>query len=134
MTIEPSLLELSRLTEEQLSQVPNFKVSNSYGKITFLKPVDLRGINLDDVIMIKHKKIEIYPSSKYDSIPAVGEGLNQPAILEYYQWPLPNKYSMNFKSYAQSLKLMAKEMNAEFVNYSPEKQTLTIRIPFLDTQ
>jgi hypothetical protein len=35
------------MTENQLSRVADFTIKNSSGKIEFLKPVDLRGVDID---------------------------------------------------------------------------------------
>ncbi len=58
--ISPKIYELSKMTENQLSKVSNFTVSNEQGKIEFINPVDLRNVNLGEDIDIKQKKISVY--------------------------------------------------------------------------
>ena len=41
------------MSEEQLRAVEGFKIGNAYGSIRFQRPVDLAGVNLDKVIMIR---------------------------------------------------------------------------------
>jgi hypothetical protein len=59
LNIKPSLMELSRMTKEQLKRVTNLEVYNNYGKIQWTHPVSLVGINLDDWITIRQNSIEI---------------------------------------------------------------------------
>lgn len=48
--IYPSLTELSRMTEHELSLVENFSIESKYLKIQFIPPVDLRDLDLDAII------------------------------------------------------------------------------------
>jgi len=46
-TLQPPIEELLYYTNDELKKIPNFKVMNEFGEITFLEHVDLRGLDLD---------------------------------------------------------------------------------------
>ena len=82
----PSLTVLSLLTETELSEVHSFSVWSEFGKVTFLNPVDLRGMQLHQLIKIERRVVEIYPNDC--DKPPLGEGLNVPARIEFYHFGL----------------------------------------------
>ena len=83
---EPTVDVLQQMTDEELSCLPEFKVVHeSVGKITWKGPVDVRGQNLDQVVMIEHKMVKVYPDQREgEGYPARGTKLNRPAIIEFY--------------------------------------------------
>lgn len=59
-TCTPSIEQLSRMTEEDLASVKEFTVSRAgYGSLTWQEPVDLRGMNLDEMIYIERMSVTI---------------------------------------------------------------------------
>lgn len=59
---------------------------NKFGKVEFVEPVDLRNVDLSRIIKISQKKIEVYPDIYFsnEEKPMVGEELNQPAFLYFF--------------------------------------------------
>jgi hypothetical protein len=66
-----------------LRKVKNFTIENSFGKIIFDGETDILGLNLDNLVTIKSKCIEVYPEDK--DKPPLGEKLNKPAIMHLYK-------------------------------------------------
>jgi hypothetical protein len=54
----PSILELSRKTANELRNVSGFKIYNKYGEVEFKEPVNLLGLNLDNQITIEKNLID----------------------------------------------------------------------------
>ena len=58
------------------------------GEVAFIGPVDLRGLVLDDIVDIDKGKIQVYGLPGGAQRPAVGQGLNKPALLSFRCDPL----------------------------------------------
>ena len=54
----PSIIELSRMTDEELKCVKNFRIYNQYGEVLFKEPINLLGVNLDEEITIEKNLID----------------------------------------------------------------------------
>ena len=54
----PSILELSRMTKEELKKVEGFKIYNQYGEVEFKEPVNLLGLDLDKLVDIEKNMID----------------------------------------------------------------------------
>lgn len=78
--IKPDLVDLSVMSDDELSHVPNFEVGRrGYGRIKFLSPVDVRGVKVNDIFVFKHKGVVVYPDDT--TRPPVGQGFNVPAMI-----------------------------------------------------
>ena len=53
------------MSESQLRSVKDFVIENEFAKIEFDLPVDLRNLNLDKIVVLKHKIVEVYPETRY---------------------------------------------------------------------
>lgn len=88
--MEPSEAALRKLSPSQLSAVSDFVIGQTgVGEIRFLKPVDLTSVDLDrifsHIVRFEPKQVVMYPE---EDKPAVGEGLNQPALIKLERcWP-----------------------------------------------
>lgn len=79
----PSLEELSAMSNEELSHVEELTVGKKgMGEISWLEPVDLRGLDIDQVVHIKNREVSVYPLD--DDIPPEGKGLNKPARIKLF--------------------------------------------------
>lgn len=132
--MNPPLHHLSRMTEEELSSVPEFTIWNQYAKIKFEEPVDLRNLDLDRIVNLQKTFVELYPESEFeeDEKPSIGEELNHPAIIIYYgrEIPLDSKTGsqMEFDKYKRKLKCWAKSSNIELIAYDEEEKTLEVKV------
>ena len=53
------------------------------GEVQFLVPVDLVGLDLDKLIDIEKGRIQVYGIEGQAQAPALGQGLNVPAMLVF---------------------------------------------------
>ena len=85
----PSILELSRKTANELRKVSGFKIYNNYGEVLFKEPVNLLGLNLDNQIVIEENLID------------TGDKLNYSSIFKLYNFKVEenglNKYKVDLK-------------------------------------
>eukprot|EP01114_Cavostelium_apophysatum_P010587 TRINITY_DN2449_c0_g1_i4.p1 TRINITY_DN2449_c0_g1~~TRINITY_DN2449_c0_g1_i4.p1 ORF type:complete len:1866 (-),score=435.79 TRINITY_DN2449_c0_g1_i4:22-5619(-) len=89
----PSISELERMSDEELKSVRDFTVGRrDVGQVQFLGRVDVRNLNLDEIVHLEPKSVEIYPENSSVPKAAEGEGLNRPAVVTLFQvWPLDVK-------------------------------------------
>jgi nuclear pore complex protein Nup98-Nup96 len=68
--------------------VENFTVGRTgYGNIFFPGVINIRNLNLDDIVFIHRKEVIVYPDD--DKKPALGEGLNRRAQVTLDKvWPV----------------------------------------------
>jgi hypothetical protein len=72
--------DITAMSIEELKAVSGFSMSNQYGSVEWLEPVDLTNVNLDKVVMIEKCSVEIYPIGKCLFDPK-GTKLNHRALL-----------------------------------------------------
>lgn len=74
------------MNEIELNNLQSFEICNKYGKIKFEGRVDLRSVNLDTTVIIKHQSAEVYPDDVFNDLnkPIVGEKLNRTALITLY--------------------------------------------------
>ena len=76
----PSMLEIKRMTLEQLENVKGFRIWTEFGEIEFLDKVDLTGVDLKEIITIDERGAEVYVDGVHDK-PEVGKGLNVKSLI-----------------------------------------------------
>lgn len=70
--------------EDVLQAVDRFVIGKKdVGEVAFIGPVDVRGLHLDKIIDIEKGRIQVYGLPGGAQRPAVGQGLNQPALLTF---------------------------------------------------
>ncbi|EIW69491.1 hypothetical protein TREMEDRAFT_62352 [Tremella mesenterica DSM 1558] len=82
---KPTLAKLKQMSQRDLSSILKFSAGRrGYGEVTFLEPVDLTGLPLDDflgtVIKFRDMELAVYPDNYADKPPR-GKGLNVPAQI-----------------------------------------------------
>lgn len=84
----PPMDELSLLVENGQCIVENFTIGRyNYGNVFFPESFDVYGLNLDEIVHIRHKEVVLYPDD--DVKPPVGQGLNRPAQVTLDRvWPI----------------------------------------------
>lgn len=86
----PTIETLSAYSEARLAAVEDFTVyREGYGEITWPGLTDVRGLNVDDAVLIEDKAVEVYPdeylkAAGFEGPPPVGVGLNKPAIVTLF--------------------------------------------------
>lgn len=84
----------------------------------------MRNLDLDDIVNIGHKHVNMYGGK--NPAPGVGEGLNKPAFITYFNFPIPeNSTDAHFKT---KLKKWAQRNSAELCSYEESKKHLTIKV------
>ena len=85
---QDSMTQVARTDPDYLSRVPDFVVGrDGYGKCKWKGEVDVRGMNLSDIVVFgkddsKKAYIKVYPDEK--DKPDLGLGLNRPAEITLY--------------------------------------------------
>jgi len=87
MRTSPRFEDLCAMTEKQLSSVSDFEIEHvQYGQIKWDNPVDLRGVNLDEIVCFSQSSFELYPNM--DPKPEFGTGFMTPCMVMLYNvWP-----------------------------------------------
>jgi len=81
----PSIDEMKTMTIGQLKRIKNFTIGHKkFGKVTFPNEIDIRGIDLDKIVTIEWKAIQIYENDDPNK-PPIGKGLNQYSQIELYK-------------------------------------------------
>jgi Nuclear protein 96/Nucleoporin autopeptidase/Nucleoporin FG repeat region len=129
----PPLDALAAMSDADLAAVPNFAVIRpNYGAVQWEGAVDVRGTNLDRVVVIEAKDVSVYNHEEREGTkPAVGTKLNRPATLTYYQvFPKDNPAASvaEKEKFAAKLEKSARRMDADFVSYDMENGDWKIRV------
>lgn len=122
------MLRISRMSEDELCCVENFSIYNEDVKVTFETETDVRGLDLDEIVHLGHRAVEVYPENGKIAIPQAGTGLNKAAIIEFFKWALPKKYENDIDGYILKLKSWATSIDAQFKFYDPEREMVCIRV------
>jgi len=79
---EPLFEILSAMPVEECKRIPNFVIGNEFGSIEFFGETDLTGVNLAELVTIRHKEAEVYPAETLK--PSFGAKLNKAALITLY--------------------------------------------------
>jgi hypothetical protein len=117
----PEFRKICRMTLGELEDVENFSIFNEYGRIDFEGVTDLTNLNLDQIVTIDNKRINVYQNGDLDFKPPVGQGLNKPAVIHLYKcYPADKEKNITDEQlslYLASLQKICKEKGAEFKSY-----------------
>ncbi|XP_059474265.1 nuclear pore complex protein Nup98-Nup96 [Neocloeon triangulifer] len=133
----PSLHELAKLFEETGEcKVPSFLVGRSnYGNIFFDEPMDVAGLNLDDIVHIRHREVVVYPND--EEKPALGQGLNRRAqvtldriypVNKQTRAPIRDPETILNMDYDSTLRRACVRMKARFVDYRPDNGSWVFKV------
>lgn len=129
---KPSYIEMCRMSESELSCVKNFVIGNKFGEVKFWGNADLRNLNLEKIVRIEHKCIEIYPTSHYNprQIPQIGLGQNMPATQMFRNFSKDKKYdNISKQTYINKVKNWVSQLqNAHYVDFCFEQKELIIKV------
>jgi nuclear pore complex protein Nup98-Nup96 len=133
--ISPSLAELKKMSADELAHVENFTVRRrGYGSVTFLEPVDLRGVRIDKVVDFAPCEILVYPDE--GSKPNKGQGLNVGARVTLEQvWPREKrtkKHLMDQKEIDRLIRRLKRTEKTKFLSYDPATGEWTFEVPDFD--
>ncbi|KAE9024321.1 hypothetical protein PR002_g11484 [Phytophthora rubi] len=116
---EPSVSDLQQLTEEELARVENFVIGrHGCGKISFVGATDLRGLQLDDLVVFTDREVVVYPDE--DAKPDVGCALNKPAIV--YLQGISAEVNELQEDFLKRLESHTQALGATFLGYDEDSQ------------
>ncbi|KAL3657856.1 hypothetical protein V7S43_017234 [Phytophthora oleae] len=115
---EPSMGELQQLSDDELSCVENFVISRrGCGKIAFVGATDVRGLQLDELVTFTDREVVVYPDDSEK--PAVGSGLNKPAIVNLCG--ISAEENESHENFLKRLEGHTQTLGATFLGYEDSK-------------
>lgn len=127
----PSMAVLKKMTKKELSHVRNFAVYRpNIGKIEWEGDTDVRGLDLDLIVNIEKRGVEVYDSEEAELIkPAVGQGLNKPAIVYLDNiFPPDDASELKKSQFLSKLKKICLKSGSEFMDYDAEHGQWSFRV------
>jgi Nucleoporin autopeptidase len=121
---KPTLVEMARMSIEDLKKIKNFTIENEFGKLVFEGETNVIGLSISEIIRINHKELVGYPDDSEVNKPDIGQGLNKPAILTLYQYDINGTK----EKFEQKFKVTCSKFNMEFQSYDPTAKELQVRI------
>ena len=124
----PAAQILCSFSIQKLMYVSEFSIENEFGKIEFLEPVDLTGVDLLKTVRISEGRIEVYPNEYFEQArgkPKRFRKLNQPARLIFKQVNPPRDFS-DFPSFLQR---KCAQIGAVFERFDGQRNQLVVIIP-----
>lgn len=117
----PSLSELATMTMKELQAVEGFTVGrDGYGEIKWVEPVDVRGLDLDNVVDIQRGEVAVYPDRD-------AYQLDSPAVVTLIgmykkdkRTGEPTDDKQQIAKYASRLEAFCEVNNLRFIEYNPE--------------
>lgn len=133
----PSLDDmLGYLSEDGSCVVPNFTIGRKgYGCVYFDEPIDVSGLNMDELVHFRHKEVVIYPDD--DNKPPVGQDLNRKAQITLDQvWPhdktlhepIKDKVRLEAMDYESKLRSVCDKHDTKFLEYRPETGSWVFKV------
>jgi hypothetical protein len=115
--MSPSIADLSRLTCHELTMIEDFTIGREgHGKIRWLEPVDVRGIVVDEAVVIEGSAVEVNP------------GRGRAEMLG----DVPTSVCLQFGVDAdpRHIQQLCVENGTEFVSYDERTGRLVLKISF----
>mmetsp|Transcript_9806 Transcript_9806/g.9729 ORF Transcript_9806/g.9729 Transcript_9806/m.9729 type:complete len:747 (+) Transcript_9806:3-2243(+) len=123
---KPSIIELARMTCDELKRVKNFTIENEFGKVVFEGETNVIGLDLDKLVTIKQSEVTVYPDDSDENKPKIGEGLNKPAIVHLFN--CTTKKEMPTDIFIQKLKKSAEKDGSEFVSWDANSKVWVFKV------
>ncbi|XP_055590552.1 LOW QUALITY PROTEIN: nuclear pore complex protein Nup98-Nup96 [Uranotaenia lowii] len=133
----PSLDEITQLMDEEgRCIVPNFTIGRKgYGNVYFNEPIDVAGLNLDEIVHFRHKEVIIYPDD--ENKPPIGQGLNRKAQITLDQvWPhdktlhepIKDASRLAVMDYEGKLRRVCDKHDTRFLEYRPDTGSWVFKV------
>ena len=126
---EPEYHLICKMNERQLSSLDKFAIYNDYGRIEFIGLSDISYINLDKIVRISQREIEVYPDDQNDDFnqkPKVGEKINRPAYLYYFNVDMKGK---EYETFVQRTIKQCESNGSQFIDFHEDSKTLKVKVP-----
>jgi nuclear pore complex protein Nup98-Nup96 len=110
------------------TQVENLTVGREgFGQIQFLEPVDVRGLDLNQLIVIEQHLINVFPDDA--TKPVRGQGINVPARITIEgAWPA-KRDAKSVEEYEAFLRKKGSRRKQRFVDYDRQRGAWTFDVP-----
>ena len=124
-SMNPTVEQMERMFERNgdaaLAAIDNFSVSNeAYGRVKWLEPVDVRGLDLDKIVSFEQACLCLYPEDQDIEPPEEGQGLKKRAEVTLYGI-LPKKSGADAKGkYREKIAKQTEKAGAELVEYNAD--------------
>ena len=121
-SMSPSIEQLEECLNatETARAVDNFSVSSeAYGRVKWLEPVDIRGLDLDKIVSFEQACLCLYPEDQGIEPPEDGQGLKKRASDAYGILPKKSGDAAKEK-YREKIIKQTEKANAELVEYNPD--------------
>ncbi|CAD8052701.1 unnamed protein product [Paramecium sonneborni] len=135
-TIKPKLtkpgylcnVNFDQKTEQELSSVQDFCISNQFGQVRWLTPCNLLYLDLDKIVELTQECINLYDSEiMHDYLkPDNGNKLNKECEITF-NLPANLKINDNEK-FEQNLKYQAEGKNIEFIKFDSSNRSYTFKV------
>ena len=134
----PSMEELAikGLDDSGKCVVDSFTVGRlNYGHVFFSGPLDVANLNLDEIVLFRHKEVTVYADDSKK--PAQGQGLNRRAEVTLDRvWPtdktsgeyITEPQRLHLLRYEDRLARAAYRLKAKFVEYRPETGSWVFKV------
>jgi hypothetical protein len=125
-SLQPSIIELARMTLDQLRRVRNFTVQNQHGRIEFEGTTDVTRLDIDQIVQIEASTVCVYPDDAEVPRPREGHGLNRPAKVTLYN--CKQKKPIPTEEFIGKIKKYCIEHACEFISYNPSSGTWSFKV------
>ena len=122
--VAPSLEDMEAMSEAELATVSGFTVSRAgVGSVSWDGAVDVRGVDLDEVISIENRDVAVYDTAEANGTkPAVGNKLNRSAVITMYGvLPKEGSDAAAIEKFERKITKSTKNMNAELISYDSSR-------------
>lgn len=125
----PSVHELQRKSDDELSEVKNFVVFRpGVGQIKWEGETDVRNVNLDEVVVIENKMISVYDDLDESDKPPRGTALNKRAVVTLYQISPKIITAEAIKKFEKKLQKNCSKNGSEFLHYDLDLEEWMFRV------
>lgn len=131
--VYPSIPELEAMSEADLAAVAGFKVERpGYGSVAWDGAVDVRGVDIDAVVVIESKNVSVYDEAEEKGEkPQRGSKLNRPAVItmqDIYPKDGAESSTEAKEKLKRKIEKSTKKMGAELLSFDTEGGVWTFRV------
>lgn len=126
---KPTMVELARMSIDELKRVKNFTIENEHGKIVFEGETNVLNLDIDKIVKINRGEATLYDDESEILKPKVGEGLNKPAT--FFLKNCKPKKETPAELFIERLKKLSENNGSEFISWDLQSNEWVFRIKHL---
>jgi nuclear pore complex protein Nup98-Nup96 len=130
----PPLAELAAMSKEELMVVSGFMVGHEeHGSVMFPGLTDVRGLDLDRIVVFGAGSLEVYPEASFPEHPPPGTALNKAATVSLRCRPIRGGGASGTPTPEQRAKMRRKmekrslRLGVTFMAYDSEEWVFRVR-------